>query len=278
MIGLTEPALTDPATTGDRRSAQRPALTVRIFSSDWLWLLRVIIKIFGVSGVAGASPSVTPVEDTSPGPGPVSRETVPSTIQAVLESPPRQWTVTTPTQVFWSPRTTRRRSSSPPPWRLSRYPPSPGVPECGTLWQGQFCVAGPIEAPQKPVTSSNLMEMAGSRTPPLGWWRAEWLTPPGTLQVAWLCWAVTTVRPLPSSWTTLRAPVISHWTIPLCTQLCLCHQWRGRGHRYRRVRQPERRVAVFRDWVWGISSFLNEGRQYHACARYTDPFGKNVKI
>ena len=43
--------------------------------------------------------STETAEDT-PGPGPVSRETVPSTIQAVLESPPRQWTVTTPTQVF----------------------------------------------------------------------------------------------------------------------------------------------------------------------------------
>ena len=28
----------------------------------------------------------------------------------------------------------------------------------------------------------------------------------------------------------------------------------------------------------GFLPFLNEGRQYHACARYTDQYGKNVKI
>ena len=28
----------------------------------------------------------------------------------------------------------------------------------------------------------------------------------------------------------------------------------------------------------GNLPFLNEGRQYHACARYTDPYGRNVKI
>ena len=28
----------------------------------------------------------------------------------------------------------------------------------------------------------------------------------------------------------------------------------------------------------GFLPFLNEGRQYHACARYTDPYGKNVEI
>ena len=26
----------------------------------------------------------------------------------------------------------------------------------------------------------------------------------------------------------------------------------------------------------GFLPFLNEGRQYHACARYTDPYGTNV--
>ena len=28
----------------------------------------------------------------------------------------------------------------------------------------------------------------------------------------------------------------------------------------------------------GFLPFLNEGRQYHACARYTDQYGKNVKL
>ena len=26
----------------------------------------------------------------------------------------------------------------------------------------------------------------------------------------------------------------------------------------------------------GFLPFLNEGRQYHACTRFTDPYGKNV--
>ena len=28
----------------------------------------------------------------------------------------------------------------------------------------------------------------------------------------------------------------------------------------------------------GYLSFLNEGRQYHACARYADEYGQNVEI
>ena len=47
-----------------------------------------------MSGVVGLH-AVIPVEDTSPGPVTVSRETVLITTQAVLESLPRLWTVTT---------------------------------------------------------------------------------------------------------------------------------------------------------------------------------------
>ena len=64
-------------------------------------VIKVIIKISGVSGVAGVFPVLTPVEDTSPGLATVSQETVPLTIQAVLESPPRPWTVITLTKVVF---------------------------------------------------------------------------------------------------------------------------------------------------------------------------------
>ena len=64
-----------------------------------LIVIKVIIKISGVNGVAGAFPVLTPVEDTSPGPATASKETVLSTTQAVLESLPRPWTVITLTKV-----------------------------------------------------------------------------------------------------------------------------------------------------------------------------------
>ena len=66
-----------------------------------LILIKVIIKIYGVSGAVGAFPVLTPVEDTSPGPATVSRETVQLTTQAVLESLPRPWTVITLTKVVF---------------------------------------------------------------------------------------------------------------------------------------------------------------------------------
>ena len=52
-----------------------------------------------MSGVAGAFPVLTPVEDTSPGPATVSKETVPLTTQAVSESLPRPWTAMKLTKV-----------------------------------------------------------------------------------------------------------------------------------------------------------------------------------
>ena len=64
-------------------------------------LIKVIIKIYGVSGVAGAFPVLIPVEDTSPGLATVSKETAQSTTQAVLESLPRPWTVITPIKVVF---------------------------------------------------------------------------------------------------------------------------------------------------------------------------------
>ena len=54
-----------------------------------------------MSGVAGAFPVLTPVEDTSPGPATVSKETAQSTTQAVLEILPRPWTVITLTKVVF---------------------------------------------------------------------------------------------------------------------------------------------------------------------------------
>ena len=66
-----------------------------------LIVIKVIIKISGVSGVAGVFPVLTPVEDTSPGLATVSKETVPLTTQAVLESLPRPWTVITQTKVVF---------------------------------------------------------------------------------------------------------------------------------------------------------------------------------
>ena len=66
-----------------------------------MFLLKGIIQINGVSGVAGAIPVLTPVEDTSPGPATVSKETVPLTTQAVSESLPRPWTVITPIKVVF---------------------------------------------------------------------------------------------------------------------------------------------------------------------------------
>ena len=92
-------ALTTPATKHDPKSAQRPALMVRMLSCDDSDYYKVIIKISGVSGVAGVFPVVTPVEDTSPGPATVSKETVLLTTRAVLESLPRPWTVITLTKV-----------------------------------------------------------------------------------------------------------------------------------------------------------------------------------
>ena len=75
-----------PATKHDPKSAQRPALMVRMLSRDDSDYYKVIpiIKISGVSGVAGAFPVLTPVVDTSPGPATVSKETVLSTTQAVF--------------------------------------------------------------------------------------------------------------------------------------------------------------------------------------------------
>ena len=52
----------------------------------------------GVLGAAGV-PAVIPVEETSPGPGCVSRETVHRVTLAVLESVQRQKAVTTLTKV-----------------------------------------------------------------------------------------------------------------------------------------------------------------------------------
>ena len=85
------------ATKNEPRSALRPALTVRMFILMAVNDFYVSIKnqIYGASGVAGAFPAPIPVEDTSPGPVTVSKETVLLTTQAVLESLPRPWTVIT---------------------------------------------------------------------------------------------------------------------------------------------------------------------------------------
>ena len=54
-----------------------------------------------MSGVPGALPVLTPVEDTSPGLATVSKETVLLTTQVVLESLLRPWIVITLTKVVF---------------------------------------------------------------------------------------------------------------------------------------------------------------------------------
>ena len=78
--------------------------TEKCFDGELLTLITesdVLFKISGVSGEVGAIPAATPVEDTRQGPAPVSLETVSLTTRAVLESRPRPWTVSTPTQVVF---------------------------------------------------------------------------------------------------------------------------------------------------------------------------------
>ena len=58
----------------------------------------LICKITTVPGAAGV-PAVIPVEETSPGPGSVSKETVLRVTQAVLELVLRLKLVSTPTKV-----------------------------------------------------------------------------------------------------------------------------------------------------------------------------------
>ena len=63
-----------------------------------MFLTLSLCKITGVPGAAGV-PAVIPVEETSQGPGSVSRATVPRVNLAVLELVLKQKLVRTPTKV-----------------------------------------------------------------------------------------------------------------------------------------------------------------------------------
>ena len=136
------------------------------------------------------------------------------------------------------------------------------------------------------------MEMAGCHTP-MEQLCPEWLTLPGTLQMVFFCWAVTTAG-TPRSLSAARGvSVSSHWTILsgwddneiflfknsllLSSYACAINDGTeviltgGFGNRKDVLRYS---MTGFE----GFLPFLNEGRQYHACARFTDPYGKNVEI
>ena len=117
-----------------------------------------------------------------------------------------------PFQESWSPRTTRQRSSSPPPWRTSLSPPSLGDPEPGTLWQGVFSVVECTPTPPPTAWSSNRTEMAGPHFPPHSL-SPEWLTLSGILLVGSSCWEVTTVETPQSLSPVVGPPANFHWMI-----------------------------------------------------------------